>query len=268
VKALLPILLAMLLAPASGLAASGDAGPPPQRIAALAPHLVEMLYALGVGERLVATVSHADHPPAAHAIPRVGDAFSVSLETLAARRPDVVLAWAPALAAGRRERLDALGVRLWVSDPRTLEDVAAELEALAALTGGDAAAAGAFRADLDRLRARAPNGVRVLPLVSTAPPMALTDGDLVGDLIAHCGAGNPVGDAPGAVVELSRERLLTVDADLVLLLTPTKAVPERLRLPRQARVVHLDPDRLVRPGPRLADGLAALCAEVAAEARP
>jgi len=60
---------------------------PPQRIAALAPHAVEMLYALGLGDRIVATVAFADYPPAALAIPSIGDAFNLSQEALWAANP-------------------------------------------------------------------------------------------------------------------------------------------------------------------------------------
>ena len=83
---------------------------PPQRIAALAPHVVEMLYALGLGDRIVATVAFADYPPAAAAIPSIGDAFNLSQEALWAAEPDLIVLWGDAASpafgkvwrAGRR----------------------------------------------------------------------------------------------------------------------------------------------------------------------
>ena len=54
----------------------------PERIISLSPHLTELLFSLGVGEKIVATVAHADHPVAAKKIPRLGNAFSLSVEAI------------------------------------------------------------------------------------------------------------------------------------------------------------------------------------------
>ena len=64
---------------------------PAQRIVSLAPHLTELAFAAGAGDRIVATVEYSDHPDAARNIPRIGDAFRVDLERLVALRPDAVL---------------------------------------------------------------------------------------------------------------------------------------------------------------------------------
>jgi iron complex transport system substrate-binding protein len=79
--------LAMLAIAASAPAA------PAQRIVTLAPHLAELAYAAGAGDRLVGTVHWTDYPPAAAALPRIGDAFRLDLEALAVLSPDLILAW-------------------------------------------------------------------------------------------------------------------------------------------------------------------------------
>ena len=65
----------------------------PERIVSLSPHLTELLFSLGVGEKIVATVEHSDYPPAAQEIPRLGDAFSLSVEAIIDLSPDLILAW-------------------------------------------------------------------------------------------------------------------------------------------------------------------------------
>jgi iron complex transport system substrate-binding protein len=61
-------------------------------VVSLAPHITEVVFAAGAGEYLVGTVSYSDYPEAARALPRVGSYNSISLESLLALRPELVLA--------------------------------------------------------------------------------------------------------------------------------------------------------------------------------
>lgn len=262
---------ALCLLPPSTAAAETSA---PERIAALAPHLVEMLYLLGAGDRIVVTVAHADHPPAARSIPRVGDAFTLSLEGLVAARPELVLAWGDALDGSRRARLETLVPELWVSEPRDLDAVADELERLARRLGTGDAEVAAFRARLaaldaglaerlaDRLAGAPPP--RVLALAAVDPPVALGSGSFVDDLLERCGAVNALGAESAATVPLSREALLVMGVDHVLPLLPTTGREDLDRLLGPGvDLLSVDPDLLARPGPRLLDGAERLCADLA-----
>ncbi|HSG87768.1 MAG TPA: helical backbone metal receptor [Pseudomonadales bacterium] len=253
------------MASVDGIGRSVTLPAPPQRIAALAPHLVELLFALDAGERVVATVAWADHPAAAMAIPRVGDAFNLSLEVLAAQRPDLILAWRGALGADGLASLQRLGVPVWVSDPADLAAVAGEFAALAALLDVDPAPALAFGARLAALQGATGEPLAVLPLISLAPPMTVSDEHFLGDLLHRCGAWNPEGAGEvGPVLALSKERLLRTPARFVLVTAPASAGElSALRLPAAAEPLWLDADLFVRPGPRLIDGAEQLCARLA-----
>jgi ABC-type Fe3+-hydroxamate transport system substrate-binding protein len=267
------VLLALLGAtPAPGAAPRVDAlgrtveiPSRPVRIAALAPHLVEMLFAVGAGDRIVATVAHADHPAQAAELERVGDAFALSLERLAAARPQLILAWRSALGAGGLAQLERLGVPVWVSEPENLEAVRDEFAAITAMVDGDRAPVEAFAARLRSLQP--PVGARrvpVLPLVSIHPPLTVADDQFIGDVLRRCGAFNPEGDhGVGPVLELSREQLPSTTAELVLITTPAGET-EGLGLPPGTEVVRLDPDLMVRPGPRVLEGVARLCERIEA----
>ena len=248
-------LLVLALLPLGALAQEA-----PRRIAALAPHAVEMLFLLGVGDRIVATVDHADHPPAARAIPRIGDAFSLSLEALVATRPDLVVAWGSTLDGQRRARLETVVPELFVSEPGDLDGVADELDRLAARLGRGRGAADAFRRRLEALPEPGGEAVRVLPLVSLAPPTTLGPGSFVDDVLRRCGAVNPLaGDGP-VVVPLSREVLLTVDLDHVLPMVDDGPAAVAALFAGPVRALDVDPDLLARPGPRLLEGAERLCA--------
>ena len=108
-----------------------------------------MLFAIGAGHRVVATVRFADYPPEARNVARIGDAFSVSLEALLASDPELVVAWASGSPSWLVPRLDDLGVPLYLSAPSRLEDIGPELVAMGALVG-ETANAEALAALLDR----------------------------------------------------------------------------------------------------------------------
>ena len=66
---------------------------PAMRIVALSPHAVEMLFAIGAGEQIVATTDYADFPEAAKAIPRIGGYYGIQIERVIELNPDLVVVW-------------------------------------------------------------------------------------------------------------------------------------------------------------------------------
>src|SRR5437763_4765616 len=129
---------------------------PAERIVSLAPHATELLFAAGAGAHIVGVLAPADWPPDAKRVPRVGDATGLDLERIVALKPDLVVVW-PYLAPAQVERLRALGVPVFVSDPQTPEAIATDLERLGVLVGMTANASGvaaALRARLQALERR------------------------------------------------------------------------------------------------------------------
>src|ERR1700689_1387836 len=73
------------------LAASLILAAPPQRIVSTAPSITELLYALGLGDRVVGVTRFCRYPPEAQLKPKIGDYTSPNLEAIAALRPDLVI---------------------------------------------------------------------------------------------------------------------------------------------------------------------------------
>ena len=82
---------------------------PANRIISLAPHLTEIAFAAGAGDKLVGVVSYSDYPPAALDIPIIGSYNSINYEALVALQPDLVLVWNSGNGEELAERLNALG---------------------------------------------------------------------------------------------------------------------------------------------------------------
>lgn len=268
--------------PAAGQALST---PPPalprlaRRIVSLAPHLTELVFAAGGGDRLVGVGRHSDHPAAARRLPVVGDAFAINLEAVARLQPDLILVWQSAVPPRQRERLRRLGVPVWESEIRTVEDLAGTLRALDGLMGttqGQAAAT-ALLARWSGLKRtygqRTP--VRVFYQVWDAPLMTLNDRHLIGSAIRACGGVNPFGGLAPLTPTVSWEAAVQADPQLVAAATGQLGALRRAwaRFPqvaavRQGQIVGLPADWLTRMGPRFLDGAQALCEAIDAARRP
>lgn len=258
-----------------------DLPEPPRRIVSLAPHATELLFAAGLGPQVVAVDPDSDEPHEARHLPKLGALPEPSLEGLLALAPDLVVVWAPALRPGFLERLADLGVPAYVSDPRSLDAVASSLARFASLaTDSQARARGravaaAFRKRLEVLRDdwSGRSTVRVFVQVWANPLITLSDRDLVGDQLAHCGARNVAADLPGTAPMVDAERVLAAAPDL-LLATDDPASAEAWRRfgllapDGPTRFAYLDARILQRPGPRVLDAVAALCALIDSARQP
>ena len=124
-------------------------GSTPQRIVSLIPSNTELLFAVGAGSSVVGVTNYCDYPPEARKIEKVGDLTAMSLEKVVALDPELVLA-----TKGNSKELvislRALGVRVFVLDPQTIEEVLDAIGKVGALTGRSEAA----RALVDSYRQR------------------------------------------------------------------------------------------------------------------
>src|SRR6266566_8176583 len=82
---------------------------PARRVVSLLPSFTEMLFAIGAGDRLVGRTTWCDYPPAARAVPSVGDGIPPNIEAVAARRPDLVVLYRSAPNVTVRDELARLG---------------------------------------------------------------------------------------------------------------------------------------------------------------
>src|SRR5437773_7998547 len=139
-------------AAAGSIAVTDDAGrrvtlpAPAGRIVSLLPSFTEMLFAIGAGDRLVGRTAWCDYPPAALAVPSVGDGIPPNVEAVAARQPDLVVLYRSGPNATAAEQLERLGIRTVLFDLNRLEELAPAARRLGVLTGRRAAADSLARA--------------------------------------------------------------------------------------------------------------------------
>ena len=246
---------------------------PARRVVSLAPHLTELMYAAGAGASLVGAVQYSDFPPAARRLPRVGSEAQIDLETLVALKPDLVVAWPNAGSTAVVERIAALGVPVFRSEPRELEDVARTLETLGRLAGTEAAAARAalaFRARAAQLERSfaSRRKVRVFYQIWNRPLITVNGAHVISKVLGLCGGENVMAGLPALAPEIDRELVLRANPEAIVAsgsdgrhpewLAEWRAFPH-LAAVRLANLYAIPPDLLQRHTPRLLDGAEALC---------
>ncbi len=272
------LLLALLGTKALALGVVDDYGKsvtlqkPAARVVALSPHLTELAYAAGGGARLVGAVDYSNYPEEARKLPRVGSGFGIDLEAVIALKPDLVLAWPNPASVQAIDRIASLGIPVYRSEERELEDVPRTLERLGALLGTDRAAreaAARFRARAQALAAeyRGRARVRVFYEIWDAPLATVNGEHLISKVIALCGGENVFAALPGLAPEIDREAVFRADPDVVIASTESGEPPawldawKRLGLPAAARgqLYAIRSSLIDEPTPRVLEGAERLC---------
>lgn len=249
---------------------------PAQRIVSLAPHATELLYEVGAGGRIVGTVSFSNFPPEAEDIPRIGAYDNFDLEAIAALRPDLIVAWHSGNRLRQVERLEALGLTVFYTEARHIEDIPRLLRHFGALAGTEAQAnteALRFERRLDGLRRtyQQRETVRVFYQVWDRPLMTINGEHLISDAMRLCGGENVFAAMKQLAPTVSIESVLAADPELIVTGGMGELHSEWLEQWRQWRQLHavqtgnlalIHPDLLQRPTSRLLEGTEALCREL------
>ena len=272
-------LLVAVSAQAATLHLRDDAGQtlefslPPQRIISLAPHLTELLFAVGAGAKVVGVDGASDYPKAVQALPRVGDFSRINFERILALKPDLVVVWVGGNRAADIHRLKQMGIPVLQTEATRLDDVARLLRLIGQASGhakdGDRAARD-FSAQLAALRVRPGRTppVRVFYQVWDRPLMTVGGTHWISDALARCGARNVFADLHALSPVVSREAVLQRAPELIVSGSDApdmrRAWQQFASLPavKNQAFVRVDADRLHRLTPRLIDGVAELCAAV------
>jgi iron complex transport system substrate-binding protein len=244
-----------------------------QRVVSLAPHLTELMYAAGAGAKLAGAIDYSDYPPEARSLPRVGSEAAIDLEALVALAPDLVIAWPNAGSARAVERIAALGIPVFRSEPRELEGIARTLETLGRLAGTETAARAAARAfreraaRLERAYGKRPQ-VRVFYQVWDRPLLTVTGAHVISKAMRLCGGENVFSALPGIAPEIDREAVLRADPEAIVASSPDGGWPAwlddwkafgGLAAVRHGNLYSIRPDLVQRHTPRLLDGAEELC---------
>lgn len=248
----------------------------PKRIVSTVPGLTEILFSLGLGDRIAGVSEYCRFPAAALAKPKVGSFLQPNIEAIAALKPDLVLIIKNPVRL--KQRLEAVGLRVEELDLETMPGILAAIDKLGKDTGQLKPAA-ALRADLEqrlaRVKAKVKQRQRVTFLVGRTPQrlegmVAVGPGSYLDELMRAAGGDNIFAASPAMYPKISIEQLLAHDPQAIFemgdsvhegiaqnkyredVLAVWARMPS-LRAVRDRRVFPLNNDVFVVPGPRFAE---------------
>jgi iron complex transport system substrate-binding protein len=240
-----------------------------ERILALAPHICEILFAVGAGDEVVGGGDYCDYPADAKRLPRVADYRQVYVEAALRLKPTLAIALRDNLP-GMAE-LSRHGVLLAASDPHSVQGMLDDMLRLGRLAGYAAGAEHVVAGLKRRLQAmhdaRPAAHPRVFYEIWQKPLIAAGGASLINSVLSELGLVNVFADIPQEGPRVSVESVLLARPDIIVLSSQSN-VQARERFWRKwfsrrpVRFVVADADLLHRPGPRLIAGMQQLQAAV------
>ncbi|NLS12281.1 vitamin B12 ABC transporter substrate-binding protein BtuF [Vibrio sp. SM6] len=243
----------------------------PQRIITLAPHATEMAFAAGLGEKIIAVSERSDYPPQAQQLETVSNYQGIKLERILALKPDLVIAWPAGNPAKALAQLEQFGIEVYFSHTNSLEDIANNLEALAAYSDDPStgrAAAAKFRQQLTELKLRydTETPVRYFYQLSDKPLITVADGHWPAAVFQFCGGENSFQQANAPYPQVSVEQVILRQPE-AMFTSPHATDYTTVWQPWQADIPalkfghfwSLNPDWLNRPTPRTVLALEQVC---------
>jgi iron complex transport system substrate-binding protein len=243
----------------------------PERIVSLAPSITEIIYFLGLGERLVGVTRFSYFPEEAREKPRVGTYTDINLEKVVTLDPDLVIATADGNRREDVEMLEEAGIPVYVVNPRKVSQILEAVEAVGDICG----IAHSARERVGSLRqrvARVEEAVRgrgrplVLLVINVKPLMSVNRSTTHHDLIELAGGQNLAEDQPVTYPRLSLEEIIRRRPEVIMISSMDRGEEhERARkewyrwtaIPavQKGRVHLISSDLIDRAAPRIVKGL-------------
>jgi iron complex transport system substrate-binding protein len=245
------------------------AAPGPRRIVSLAPSVTETLFALGFGARLVGVTTYCDYPAEARKLPKIGGFMSPSLETIVAQRPDVVIGVISATDPVKARELERLGLKVTLVSLTSVKEILNSIKTIAQLMGSMAAGemlVGKISRQMEQVKQRVAAAPRrsVLLAVGLRPLVAVGGGNFIDELITLAGGENIAANAAQPWLNLPDEYVIAKAPQVIIEAgmgsergPSTKNWSDLPSIPavKEQRVYAYPSDKILRPGPRIGEGL-------------
>ena len=230
-----------------------------QRIVSLLPSFTEILFDIGAGDRVVGRTTWCDYPPAARAVPSVGDGIPPNIEAVAARKPDLVVLYNSGPNVTAAKQFERIGIQTVLLELNRLEDLGPAARMLGRLTGREGTA-DSLAAMMDRLAGRPPPPViaSIAFVVWDNPPIVIGRGSYLHQIAQLAGARDVFADLAVPSAQVSLETIAARNPDWIAVLSDSAVTPafakrpewQAVRAVRDRHFLLLPGSLFGRPGPR------------------
>jgi iron complex transport system substrate-binding protein len=229
------------------------------RIVSLSPAMTEILFSLGARDNLVGVTTFCDYPEEAKRIYKVGDFSHPSVERIIGLKPDIVIVNIPEQMR-IKEALEKLRMNVFVSSPQSLSDIYDEIASLGELINRKAAADSLIRyMKANITQSESATKKRVYVELAPRPIVTIGASNFLNDLLELAGATNIFSDLKKDYPIVSQETIIARDPEVIIVLHP-EDIGDRVgwheitAIKNHHVIKDLNPDHLLRPGPRLVTG--------------
>ena len=249
--------------------AHAASAPEPQRIVSLAPSVTETLFALGFGNRLVGVTTYCDYPAEALKLPKIGGFTSPSLEVIVVKRPDLVIGVSSATDPVKVREMERLGLEVALVSLASVSDILSSIKHIARLLGNPETGeklVDKITRQLNAVTKRVGAAPRrsTLLAVGLRPLVAVGGKNFIDELITMAGGENIAGNAAQPWLNLPDEYVVAKAPQVIIEAGMGSSRGESARhwadlesIPavKERRVYAYPSDKILRPGPRIGEGL-------------
>jgi len=254
---------------------------PAKKIISLSPHITELIFSAGAGEKLSGVDDYSNYPKAAKSITRIGDANHLDIETILSLQPDLIVAWGSGQSHNRYiQQLIRLQQTVYISSPENLEAIPRTVENLGKLSGTyDYAKQQSqnFRNELKNIIAEYSkrSSVTVFYEIWHQPLFTINGQHVMSQVIEICGGKNIFADLPILSPEVNIEAVISANPDVII---ASGVVSENgnqrpawldnwlqwptIKASRNKHLYHLHPDLIHRQTFRILQGTRILCEQL------
>jgi len=246
----------------------------PERIVSLAPNITEILYFLGLNDRVVGVTRFSDYPPEAANKPKVGSYIDLNVEKIIDLSPDLVIGTVSGNEAGVIAMLDQVGIESFITDARDISGVIENIAIVGRLCGipekAESLTAG-LKSRMARVLEKTISREKPLVLlqINLRPIMTLNRDSFLHDLIRLAGGDNISADNAIRYPTISIEEVINKRPDIIIISSMERGgrfeearqewlLWKSIPAVKNNRVHLIDSDLIDRPSPRIVDGLEAM----------
>jgi iron complex transport system substrate-binding protein len=258
---------------------SGDEHQEPgiQRIVSLSPNLTEIVFSLGLGDRVVGVSSDSDWPAEANSKPKVGTFWQPNTEAVIAAKPDLVICETFLQQNETAQVLKRAGLNVLSLRVESIDELFAAIWSIGKAAGCPEKAgqlADSLKQQLDRIRqvSSSLKKVSVLWVMQTEPVRVAGVNTFVNEIIELAGGQNAIAPTGDQYPSLSTEEIIGCDAEVIIQsamgtedIAKQQETAEKFwgrfaNLPavKDKRIYVINPDTVLRLGPRIGDGAQAV----------
>ncbi|QBZ82984.1 Vitamin B12-binding protein [Hydrogenovibrio crunogenus] len=195
---------------------------PYERVITLSPHLTEMVYSAGAGSKLVGAIAYSNYPASAKTLPIVGTYNALNLEKIIQLKPDLILAWQSSNQSKVLERLQQLGFKVELFEPRKLSDIPRDIKRIGTLLNTSQIAdalANRLMSTLTTVKRQYQEltKIRFFYQIWDDPMMTVNGQVFISQAIETCGAENIFAQQKILAPEVDTESVLKRNPDVILL---------------------------------------------------